>query len=221
MRLNKYIALHTIHSRRAADILTAQERVTVNSQQAKAGQDVADNDIVQIDGQDISKSNSKELTTIMFNKPRGYVCSRQGQGSKTIYDILPTEFKHLNSVGRLDKDSSGLLLMTNDGDLANRLTHPSYQKQKVYYISLNKPLQANDKQTITDKGVQLDDGLSKLGLETLDDSKKNLRVSMSEGRNRQIRRTFLALGYGLTELHRTDFADYNLEDLKSGQVKIV
>ena len=218
-RLNKYIALHTAHSRRAADNLVAQNRVQVNSESAKPGQMITDGDKVSIDGMKIAPNEELELTTIMINKPRGYVCSRDGQGSKTVYELLPKSFQHFNYVGRLDKDSSGLLLLTNDGELANNLTHPKYHKTKVYEIELNKTLQPLHQQMISDHGVMLEDGPSKFQIEKIDNFSKKLRITMQEGRNRQIRRTFETLGYKVINLHRTTFGTYTLNGLPVGQTK--
>ena len=216
MRINKFIAQAIGLSRRKADEAIAMGRVTVNGQTPPAGAQISETDTVTFDGKTISVPSSH--TTIMLNKPVGYVCSRNGQGSQTIYDLLPAEYHALKPVGRLDKDSSGLLLLTDDGDLANELTHPRYAKQKIYEITLNKPLEPLHHQMINDIGVQLDDGPSKLQLEKIDDSTK-WRVTMSEGRNRQIRRTFAALGYTVTALHRTQFGDYRLGQLTGGNYK--
>ena len=208
MRINKYVALATGISRRAADTAIEQGRVSVNSQPAKAGQNVENNDTVTLDGSIISIGAT---TTIVLNKPAGYICSRAGQGGKTIYDLLPLELHHLKPVGRLDKDSSGLLLLTNDGQLTYELTHPSRQKQKIYEITLDRPLQPLHRQMISDHGVQLDDGPSKFELARQQDSDDmTWIVTMHEGRNRQIRRTFAALGYTVIRLHRTSFGPYAL-----------
>ena len=115
MRINKYVALATGMSRRAADRAIDEGRVQVNGQVPSAGQAVADSDSVTLDNSVIT--TDVKIQTIMLNKPVGYVCSRDGQGSRTIYDLLPSELHHLKPVGRLDKNSSGLLLMTNDGQL--------------------------------------------------------------------------------------------------------
>jgi 23S rRNA pseudouridine2605 synthase len=156
----------------------------------------------------------------MLNKPVGYVCSRNGQGSKTVYDLLPPEYQQLKTVGRLDKDSSGLLLLTNDGQLAQELTHPSQQKRKVYEVTLDKPLQPLHRQMISDHGVSLEDGPSKLELERQHDGDDTKWiVTMHEGRNRQIRRTFAALGYEVIQLHRTKFGNYQLGTLQKGKLK--
>jgi 23S rRNA pseudouridine2605 synthase len=157
---------------------------------------------------------------LILNKPVGYICSRNGQGGKTIYDLLPPELHHLKPVGRLDKNSSGLLLLTNDGDLANELTHPSRQKIKVYEVTLDKPLEPLHRQMISDHGVMLEDGVSKFELERLlDGDEQGWRITMLEGRNRQIRRTFSALGYEVRTLHRTHFGPYALANLGSSKCK--
>ena len=218
MRLNKYIAQATGMSRRAADAVIEAGRVQVNGMAPSAGQDVTDTDKVIFDDQPIRPATT--TMTIMLNKPMGYVCSRDGQGNRTVYDLLPPEYEQLKPVGRLDKNSSGLLLMTTDGQLAYELTHPKFQKTKVYNIALNAPLAQADRQTITGTGVLLDDGLSKLQLERVNDTDDtNWRVTMSEGRNRQIRRTFEALGYNVVKLHRTRFGDYRLDGLAVGKIK--
>lgn len=182
--------------------------------------DVTNSDVVALDGRTVTPVTA--LTTIMLNKPRGYVVSRNGQGSPTVYDLLPQGYQHLNPIGRLDKDSSGLLLMTNDGELAQELTHPSKQKVKVYEVKLDKPLQPLHRQMVSDHGLQLEDGRSKLQLERQAEG-DDIRwiVRMHEGRNRQIRRTFAALDYAVIALHRTDFGPYTLGDLPSGSVKEV
>lgn len=220
MRINKYIAAASELSRRSADEAIARGRVKVNGVTAQQGTNITETDIVTLDSHVVTPQVS--VTTIMFNKPVGYVCSRNGQGSSTIYGILPAEYHHLNPVGRLDKDSSGLLVMTNDGQLAQQLSHPKYEKTKVYEVTLNHPLQPLTQQIISDHGVMLEDGRSQLQLERLKDGDDTAwRITMHEGRNRQIRRTFSALGFTVTKLHRTHFGSYVLGDLPSGQLKMV
>ncbi|MDB5185350.1 MAG: rluB [Candidatus Saccharibacteria bacterium] len=219
MRINKYLAQATGISRRMADKAVAAGRVSVNGQLAEQGTAIAANDTVLLDGRAVTPLST---TTVMFHKPAGAVVSRDGQGAQTIYDILPAEYRLLKPIGRLDKNSSGLLLLTNDGDLANELTHPRYSKQKIYEIVLHKPLQPLHRQMINDHGLQLEDGLSKLQLERLRDGDDTAwRVTMHEGRNRQIRRTFEALGYAVTRLHRTHFGPYVLEELAPGQCRLI
>ena len=219
MRINKFIASSTALSRRAADAAIVAGRVLIDGEPAEQGADVTAANTVTLDNRAITPAVN--TITIMLNKPRGYVVSRDGQGSKTIYDILPPEYQQLNPVGRLDKDSSGLLLLTNDGELANQLTHPKYQKAKVYEVVLDKALQPLHQQMISDMGVQLEDGRSQFLITRLERGSTEYQVTMHEGRNRQIRRTFAALGYNVTRLHRTQFGQYELRSLSTGSTSAV
>lgn len=215
MRLNKYIAAATGISRRAADTAITEGRVTINGSQPPLGQQVSDSDVVTLDGRPITPAVN--TITIMLNKPAGYVCSRVGQGNRTVYNLLPLELHQLKPVGRLDKNSSGLLLMTSDGQLAHELTHPSFQKTKVYEVTLDEALQPLHRQMISDHSVMLEDGPSKFQLERIHEGDdRSWRISMHEGRNRQIRRTFAALGYNVSGLHRTTFGLYTLDELAPG-----
>jgi pseudouridine synthase len=206
-------------SRRHADKLISSGKVTINDQPAELGKTVANDDVVKIDSKVVVAPDNK--LTIMLNKPVGIVVSREGQGSKTVYDILPSEYQSLKPVGRLDKNSSGLLLLTNDGDLANKLTHPSNDKIKTYFVDINKPLSPEHEQTMNDEGVGLEDGVSHLGVIPRDNRRIRLSVSMTEGRNRQIRRTFRALGYEVIRLERRELANYSLGNLEAGEYKVV
>jgi 23S rRNA pseudouridine2605 synthase len=214
VRLNKLLSESTKLSRRKADQAIIAGLVKVNGKIAEIGQTIDPSDIIQYNGQTVNKQQTK--TTIMLNKPRGYVCSHNGQGSKTIYSLLPLELHGLNPVGRLDKDSSGLLLMTNDGELLNSLAHPSNQKNKVYIVKLEKALNDIDLKRLNNH-ILLDDGPSKMRASYNSLSKDELTVTMQEGRNRQIRRTFYKLGYKVTSLNRVSFGDYNLGNLARGK----
>lgn len=217
MRLNKYIALATGVSRREADDLIASGVVAVNGEQAKLGEPVDGNAKVAVRGQSVQLPESR--TVIVLNKPVGYVCSRnaQAKGVQTVYTLLPDKYKKLKTIGRLDKDSSGLIMLTDDGDLAFRLTHPKFAKTKQYLVTIDKALEPLHQQMINDFGVNLPDGRSQLGLEKLNDNRREWRVVMHEGRNRQIRRTFAALGYAVIKLHRTNFDNISLSGLKPGK----
>ena len=221
-RLNKFLALQLGISRRQADELIEKGRISINGKTAQLGERFKAGDEIKLGEKIISKTR-EEKKYIIFNKPRGYVCSRKKQGeNETVYAILPKEFSVLKPVGRLDKDSSGILLLTNDGDFAFRMTHPKFRKVKEYLVSLDTPLQPIHQQMIADFGINLPDGKSQLGLERLDDSRKNWKVIMSEGRNRQIRRTFSAIGYEVKELHRIVFGSYILpKDLNFGDFRKV
>jgi 23S rRNA pseudouridine2605 synthase len=222
MRINRYIANATGLSRRAADEAITQNRVLVNGKRPEQGQDVSEQDSVVLDDRPIHAGDLPSQT-ILLNKPTGVVVSRDGQGSKTVYDILPASLHHLKSIGRLDKYSSGLLLLTTDGQLAEQLTHPKYEKLKTYEIAIDKPLQPLHHQMICDAGITLADGVSKLSLERMRDGDDyRWLVRMHEGRNRQIRRTFESLGYHVTQLHRTHFGAHTLPaTLKPGEYRSI
>ena len=215
LRLNKFLATNLGVSRREADNLISAGKVLVNNKPAELGARIEDNDNVVVNG---TKITSVSLIYVALNKPAGYVCSRKRQGdTPTMYELLPEKYQSLKSVGRLDKDSSGLILLTNDGDFAFQMTHPKFIKTKIYEAHIDRELEPLHQQMIADFGVQLPDGRSQLGLEKLDDTRTFWRITMSEGRNRQIRRTFEALGYKVTALHRTNFGRYGLSGLESGQ----
>lgn len=217
-RLNKYLAFQLGISRREADNLIAAGRVVLDGKAVMLGAQLTPGASVLVDGQPLTARTSH--TYILFHKPVGYICSRRRQGEiETIYSLLPEKYHHLKPVGRLDKDSSGVLILTDDGDFAQEMTHPRYYKQKTYEIALDRDLEPLHQQMINDFGVHLEDGPSKLTLTRLsDDERRSWQVVMSEGRNRQIRRTFAALGYEVTRLHRTHFGNYALGDIKPGKL---
>lgn len=219
-RINKLIAHATGMSRREVDNAIAAGRVTVNGTTAAMGAQVSDTDDVRFDHKPISAQTA--YTYLILHKPVGYVCSRRAQGEyPTIYELLEPIHRPLKPVGRLDRDSSGILLLTDDGDFAHRMTHPKFQKRKVYEVTLDHDLEPLHQQMINDHGISLDDGESQLTLERLsDDNRTGWRVMMSEGRNRQIRRTFAALGYTVTTLHRTTFGPYELGSLAAGKSEL-
>ena len=245
LRLNKFLAERIGVSRREADELISEGLVTVNGTPAATGAKVDKNDKVCYNKKIIPFQT--DYLYIAFNKPIGYVCSRRAQGSMpTLYELLPKEYQKLKTVGRLDKDSSGLILLTNDGDFAFEMTHPKFHKEKIYEVELDKPLEPLHQQMISDYGIMLDDGPSKFTIihrrvtDSEGDPQNVLRsknfgggesgrtrredkyiVKLSEGRNRQIRRTFAALGYKVTKLHRTSFGKYELSGLKPGKYVII
>lgn len=221
MRLNKYIALHLGLSRREADNYIEKGRVLINGIPVALGAPVKETDVVSVDGEEIAHQTDYQY--LLLNKPAGYVCSRRAQGdAPTIYSILPQKLHHLKPVGRLDKDSSGLILLTNDGDFAHRMTHPSFHKQKTYHVALDHDLEPLHQQMISDYGITLEDGPSRLLLERRSqDNRTDWTVLMHEGRNRQIRRTFTAVGYTVTYLHRVQFGNYSLGDISLGSYDFV
>ena len=241
IRLNKFLAERLGLSRREADDVIAAGKVTIDGKKAILG--------ARIDKKSKVCYNNKvvpfdtEFLYIAMNKPVGYVCSRRAQGdTPTLYELLPKDYQKLKTVGRLDKDSSGLILLTNDGDFAFQMTHPKFHKEKTYEVELDRPLEPLHQQMISDFGVMLEDGPSKFSViknilkEPLEGvklglapssapdeglSKCSYTVILSEGRNRQIRRTFAALGYKVTALHRTQFGKYQLTDLQPGKYVII
>lgn len=221
IRLNKHLALHMGISRREADDYIERGYVKVNGIVINLGARINEDDEVIVNGKPLTSNTTFQY--LAFHKPNGYVCSRRSQGGlPTIYELLPPEYHHLKTVGRLDFNSSGLILLTNDGDFTYRLTHPKFAKTKVYKVRLDHELEPLHQQMISDYGVQLEDGTSKMMLERLNDTDRlDWQVTMSEGRNRQIRRTFSSLGYEVKKLHRVTFGNYSLGDIKTGQYEIV
>lgn len=240
LRLNKFLAERIGISRREADELIKAGKIKINDQPAELGARLDENDKVWYNGNIIPFET--DYLYIAMNKPVGYVCSRRAQGNApTIYEILPKEYQKLKTVGRLDKDSSGLILLTNDGDFAFQHTHPKFKKEKIYEVELNRVLEPLHQQMISDYGIMLDDGPSKFdviraanlsfedhklgraasSVSEKDNSQPCYIVKLSEGRNRQIRRTFAALGYTVTKLHRTNFGKYELAGLKPGKCVII
>ncbi len=216
IRLNKFLAEQLGVSRRQADDLIAAGKVTVNGASAVLGARVKGDDEIVCNGKPVS--HQVEYIYLGLNKPAGYVCSRKRQGEvPTIYELLPEKYRSLKTVGRLDKDSSGLILLTNDGDFAFRMTHPKFSKTKLYEVELDQPLAPLHQQEISDYGIEISDGVSKMGLMKLSDDRKSWQAILHEGRNRQIRRTFGALGYTVVKLHRTQFGPYQLNGLKPGE----
>jgi 23S rRNA pseudouridine2605 synthase len=218
LRLNKHLALQLGISRREADELIEREQVTINGAVATLGARFTEGDAIALKGESVTDTTPYQY--VMFNKPVGYVCSRRDQGDNpTIYAILPPEYSILKPVGRLDKDSSGLILLSNDGDFAYRMTHPKFVKTKVYTVTLDHELAPLHQQMISDNGIQLEDGISQFTI--MRQSGNTYEITMHEGRNRQIRRTFGALGYEITKLHRTQFGNYSLGDMNSGAYETV
>lgn len=214
IRLNKFLAERLGLSRREADDIISAGKVLIDDKPAILGARIDKNNKVCYNGKIVPFP--AEFLYLALNKPVGYVCSRKAQGqAPTLYDLLPQKYHQLKTVGRLDKDSSGLILLTNDGDFAFQMTHPKFHKEKVYEVTLDRLLEPLHQQMISDFGVMLPDGPSKFLIEKTNQP-SSYKVHLSEGRNRQIRRTFAALGYTVKKLHRTNFGIYSLSGLKTG-----
>lgn len=220
IRLNKFLAERLGLSRREADDAIKSGKVLIDDKPAALGARVDKNSKVCYNKNIVPFEVG--FSYIAFNKPVGYVCSRRAQGAApTLYSLLPPEFQKLKTVGRLDKDSSGLIILTNDGNFAFEMTHPKFYKEKVYEIELDAELAPLHQQMIADFGVELEDGKSKFAVIKTAEDRRHFQVILSEGRNRQIRRTFAALGYKVTKLHRIQFGRYRLAGLKEGQFERV
>lgn len=225
-RLNKYIASTGFCSRRKADELILEGRVRVNDRQIdELGFYVREKDRVYIDGKIVKP---QKLEYYKFYKPAGYITTSEDEkGRKTIYDVIPPELKHLKPVGRLDKESTGLIILTNDGEFINEMTHPSIKVPKVYIVSINGKFTADDaEKMLNGLEIETDSGEKKIAYaETLPIEIKNkssmIQVVLYQGINRQIRKMFAKLGYEVESLKRIQHATLTIEGLKKGQVKAI
>jgi 23S rRNA pseudouridine2605 synthase len=217
-RINQFLAAATGLSRRVADATIAAGRVTIDGQAAKLGDQVSPGATVHLDGQPVTPPT--QPTYLMLHKPAGYISSRTRQGADpTIYDLLPPEYHSLRPAGRLDRDSSGLMLLSDDGQFIHAHTHPSHHKTKIYELTLARPLATADIATLA-AGVDLTDGPSHVTVLT-GAGTRQVTVSLSEGRNRQLRRTLGALGYTVEALHRVTIGQHQLGKLKPGQFVLI
>ncbi len=219
-RLNKYIASSGLCSRRKADELIESGVVNVNGKIVKElGFQVGPKDKVFVNKVLV---HPKKLEYYKFYKPAGYITTSDDEkGRKTIYDVIPKELSELKPVGRLDKDSTGLLIMTNDGDLINQLTHPSVKVSKVYIVSVEGKVGVNDLETLY-KGIEIEKGKMAYADAQIIEFDKNttmLQVVLTQGLNRQIRKMFDFLGHPVVSLKRIQHATISIEGLKRGQIK--
>lgn len=225
-RLNKYIASTGMCSRRKADELILDGKVAVNGKIInELGFHVREKDKVSVDGKNVYP---QKMEYYRFYKPAGYITTLEDEkGRKTIYDVIPPELKHLKPVGRLDKDSTGLLILTNDGDLINAMTHPSIKVPKVYMVTINgRFTESNAEEMFNGIEIITDSGEKKIAFaETLPIEITNkssiIQVVLYQGINRQIRKMFAKLGFEVEVLKRVQHATITLDGLKKGQVKIL
>lgn len=220
MRLNKYIASSGICSRRKADELIENGAVSVNGKKITAlGFSVSQKDKIFVNNEIVKP---KKLEYYRFYKPAGYITTSDDEKNrKIIYDLLTPSMHNLKPVGRLDKDSSGLIILTNDGDLINELTHPSIKVPKVYLVSVNGKVSLHHLEKMA-KGIEIEKGkiahADTLIIET-SNKKTTLQVILYQGLNRQIRKMFENLGFEVISLKRIQHATITLEGLKKGQFK--
>lgn len=220
MRLNKYIASSGICSRRKADELIEQGVVSVNGKKiAELGFKVSEKDKVFINNELI---RPKKHEYYRFYKPTGYITTADDEKDrKIIYDLLPAEMHKLNPIGRLDRDSSGLIILTNDGELINELTHPSIKVPKVYIVGVSGKVHLHHLEKMV-QGIEIEPGKIAYAdsqiIETTN-KKTTLQVTLYQGLNRQIRKMFDYLGFEVLSLKRVQHAIITLEGLKKGEFK--
>ncbi len=217
VRLNRYIANSGICSRRDADELIAQGLVEVNGKViTEMGYKVQPGDVVRYDGGTLKR---EQPVYLLLNKPKDFITTMDDpQERKTVMQLISGACKErVYPVGRLDRNTTGLLLLTNDGELAEKLTHPSNKISKVYQVELNRPLERSDFDTIVEGGILLEDGPVKVDeIAYSEGSKKVLGLEIHEGRNRIVRRIFEHLGYEVERLDRTMYAGLTKKDLPRG-----
>lgn len=219
-RVQKVLAAAGQGSRRACERLIAEGRVTVNGVLATLG-DKADpaHDVIAIDGERIHVNT--DLVYLLLNKPPGVVTTAHDpEGRPTVLDLVPPN-PRVFPVGRLDIDTAGLLLLTNDGELANRITHPRYEIEKAYMVQVRGPVPKKTLHQLT-KGVELEDGLARArsaDLKVADQNRSLLELVLTEGRKREVRRMIDAVGLELEALVRTRVGPIRLGDINPGKVR--
>jgi 23S rRNA pseudouridine2605 synthase len=213
VRLNRFLAAAGLGSRRRCDELIAAGRVTINGKVcANFSAQPGARDHVKVDGKLIRAAST---LTIMLHKPAGFVSTRRDLHARdTVFDLLPERFSRLFNIGRLDAETEGLLLLTNDGELAQRLTHPRFKVDKEYEVTLDRPWDSERAHKLL-RGISLDGQRAKFErLHSI--SPTRLRVVLRQGINRQIRRMFEAIGYRVKRLRRVRIGNLRLADLPCG-----
>lgn len=220
VRLNKYIASSGLCSRRKADELIESGVVQVNGKTVKElGYLVQDKDKVFVDKKMVRPVKHEYYK---FFKPAGYITTADDEkGRKTIYDLLPENLYHLKPVGRLDKDSTGLLILTNDGELINQLTHPSIKVPKVYLVSVDSRIHKHELEQMA-LGIEIEKGkmaYADITVLEMDGKSTTMKITLFQGLNRQIRKMFEHFGYEVKSLKRIQHATVSIEGLKRGEFK--
>ncbi|MDR3001623.1 MAG: rRNA pseudouridine synthase [Fibromonadaceae bacterium] len=217
MRINQYISLCGVASRRKAEALVLEGKVFVNGAVVKdLATQIGKTDIVEIDGQKILPV--KQHTTIVFHKPPGVICTATDpQGRKTIYDCLPSGFSTLKYIGRLDLQSRGLVLLSDNGELVYRLTHPKYQIERSYLVWTSKNLSRRAIESLL-SGIDIGDGQIGQAKEVFLNN-GFFELVLTEGKNREIRKMLHALRYHIEDLKRVSFANITLGDLAAGDYR--
>jgi len=217
MRINQYISQCGIASRRKAEALISEGKVFVNGVSVKElSRQISETDLVEIDGKKISPVH--QHTTIAFHKPPGVICTTTDpQGRKTIYDCLPSGFSTLKYIGRLDLQSRGLVLLSDDGELVYRLTHPKYQIERSYLVWTSRELSRHAMESLLN-GIDIGDGeIGKVKDIFIDDG--FVELVLTEGKNREIRKMLHALHYHIEDLKRISFGNVAIGDLAVGDYR--
>ena len=217
VRLNKYLSNAGICSRREADVLIQTGVVSVNGTIiTELGYKIAPEDVVQYDGETI---NAEIKRYVLLNKPKGFITTMDDpRGRKTVMSLVKKACRErIYPVGRLDRETTGLLLFTNDGDMAKKLTHPRYQAKKIYHVELNKPVTKEDMERLL-RGVDLEDGKTRVDEVSYIENGNSTEVGVEihSGKNRIVRRLFEAMGYVVVKLDRVQFAGLTKKDLPRG-----
>ena len=221
MRINKFLSSLGIASRRAIDKYIEEGRIKVNGVIASTGIDVTEDDEIYIDNKKIETKRIEEKVYFILNKPLEVLsASSDDRGRKTVVDLIKTD-KRIFPIGRLDYMTSGLILLTNDGELFNRLVHPKSEIYKKYYIKVFGEVKKEEIEELK-KGVLLEDGKTlpaKVSGIKYDRNKTSMYISIREGRNRQIRRMIEKFGYKVLMLRREKIGELSLGDLKEGKYR--
>ena len=221
MRINKFLSSLGIASRRAIDKYIEEGRIKVNGVIASTGIDVTEEDEIYIDNKKIETKRIEEKVYFMLNKPLEVLsASSDDRGRKTVVDLIKTD-KRIFPIGRLDYMTSGLILLTNDGELFNRLVHPKSEIYKKYYIKVFGEVKKEEIEELK-KGVLLEEGKTlpaKVSGIKYDKNKTSMYISIREGRNRQIRRMIEKFGYKVLMLRREKIGELFLGDLKEGKYR--
>lgn len=220
MRINKFLADSGVASRRACDKLIEEGRVKSNGKICKLGDEIDLDDVVTVDGAVVSPK--KKFEYYIMNKPKGYVTTvKDDKGRKTVMDLLPTNVGRIYPVGRLDYDTEGLLILTSDGELANRLTHPRNEIPKTYLVRIEGKITESALAKLR-AGVVLDGVKTKrANIKVIQDTQNftKLHVTITEGKNRQVRRMFESVNVQVDFLKRIKIGDLTLRGLDRGEVR--
>lgn len=218
MHLTKYIALHTSYSRRKAEELIKQKRIKIYNEIAQLGEVIKGGDKIYLDNK-LVQAQTEDLIVLMLNKPINFTCTKKCfKNENNVYQLLPKKYQHLKIIGRLDKYSQGLLLLTNNGSLINQLSHPRFKHQKKYQVKTSRELSSQELDKMK-KGIK-DQG-EKLKLKEIVKEKNTYIISLTEGRNRQIRRMFNFFNIEVISLKRISVNRLEIKDLKIKEFRLL